>query len=68
MLLIIELDIIKQDGTYKKASLYIRFTNVDARFIEKNENKYLVLALTKNNKKEVLKSYKRLWSWIEKQT
>ena len=68
MLLIIELDIIKQDGIYKKASLYIRFTNVDARFIEKNENKYLVLALTKNNKKEVLKSYKRLWSWIEKQT
>ena len=34
---------------------------------KKIEKKYLVIALTKNNKKEVLKSYKRLWSWVEKQ-
>ena len=36
--------------------------------LKKNENKYLVLALTKNNKKEVLKPHIRPWNWIEKQT
>ena len=39
--------------------LCLRFSNLDAYFIEVNENKYLVFALTENNK-EVLKLYKKL--------
>ena len=38
----------------------------DAHIIEENENKYLIFALTENNK-EVLMLYKKLWSEIKKQ-
>ena len=40
-----------QNGIYEKVLLCPRFTDVDAYFIEENENKYLVFTLTKNNKK-----------------
>ena len=42
-----------------EVSLCLRFSNLDVFFIEVNENKYLVFALTENNK-EVLKLYKKL--------
>ena len=42
------------------------FSDVDAYFIEENENKYLIFALTENNK-EVLNDYKKLCSKIKKQ-
>ena len=42
------------------------FSDVDAYIIEENENKYLVFALTENNK-EVLKLCKKPGSEIEKQ-
>ena len=47
-------------------NLCLRFSDVDVYFIEVNENKYLVFALTENNK-EVLELYKELWSKIKKQ-
>ena len=34
----------------KKVPLCLSFSDVDAYIIEENENKYLVLALTENNK------------------
>ena len=37
----------------REAPLCLSFSNVDAYFIEKNENKYLFFALTKNNKKSL---------------
>ena len=46
-------------------SLCLSFTDVDAYIIEENENKYLIFALTENNK-EVLELYKNLWSEIKK--
>ena len=46
--------------------LCLRFRDVDAYFIEENESKYLVFALTEKNK-EVLELYKKLWSKIKKQ-
>ena len=42
----------------KEVSLCVRFNDVDTYIIEKIENKYLVLALTENNK-EVLDAYKK---------
>ena len=56
-----------QIGLYEKVPLCLRFTDVDAYFMEENENKYLVFVLTENNKKEVLETYKKLWSKIKKQ-
>ena len=50
----------------KKVPLCLSFSDVDAYIIEKSENKYLVLALTENNKK-VLHAYKKLWSKTKKQ-
>ena len=44
-----------------------RFSDVDRYFIEENKNKYLVFALTENNKEEVLEQYKKLCSEIKKQ-
>ena len=49
-----------------KFLLCLIFSDVDARIIEENENKYLIFALTKNNKK-VLETYKKHWSKIKKQ-
>ena len=46
--------------------LCLNFSDVDAYIIEENENKYLIFALTENNK-EVLETYKKLWSEIKKQ-
>ena len=40
--------------------------NVDAYIIEENGNKYLIFALTKDNKK-VLELYKKPWSEIKNQ-
>ena len=40
--------------------------DLDAYFIEENENKYLVYALTENNKKEVLEPYRKRWSKTKK--
>ena len=44
---------------------FLSFSDVDAYIIEENENKYLIFALTENNK-EVLELYKKLWSEIKK--
>ena len=49
-----------------KVPLYLRFSDVDAYFIEENEDKYLAFALTENNK-EVLELSKKLWSKIKTQ-
>ena len=46
--------------------LCLSFSDVDAYIIAENENKYLIFALTENNK-EVLELYKKLWSEIKKQ-
>ena len=43
----------------KEVPLFLSFSDVDACIIQENENKYLVLALTENNK-EVLDAYKKL--------
>ena len=48
---------INNQNTDKEVPLSLTFTDVDAYIIEENENKYLVLALTENNK-EVLDAYK----------
>ena len=41
--------------------LCLIFNNVDAYIIEEiNENKYLIFALTKNNKKEKLEKYRKI--------
>ena len=44
--------------------LCFSFSNVDAYIIEESENKYLILALTENNK-EVLELLKKLWNQIK---
>ena len=46
--------------------LCLRFSDLDAYFIEENENKYLVFPLTENNK-GVLELHRKLWSKIKKQ-
>ena len=50
----------------KDVPLCLSFSDVDAYIIEQNESKYLVFALTENNK-EVLDAYKKHWSKIKKQ-
>ena len=50
-----------------KIPFCLRFSEVDAYFIEESENKYLVFALTENNREEVLEPCKKLWSKIKKQ-
>ena len=50
----------------KEVSLCLNFSDVDAYIIEENENEYLALVLTENNR-EVLEPYKKLWSEIKKQ-
>ena len=47
------------ENTYEKAPRCLRFSDLDAYFIEENENKYLVFALTENDKK-MLELYSRL--------
>ena len=48
--------------------LCLIFINTDAYNIEEsNENKYLIFALTKNNKK-ILETYRKLWNEIKNQT
>ena len=46
-------------------SSFLSFSDVDAYIIEENENKYLILALTEDNK-DVLQPYRKLWSKIKK--
>ena len=46
--------------------LCFSFRDVDTYIIEENKDKYLVFALTKNNKKG-LEMYKNLWSEAKKQ-
>ena len=50
----------------KEVPLCLSLSDVDAYIIEENENKYLIFALTENNK-EVLDACKKLWSKIKKQ-
>ena len=57
---------INNQNIYRGISLRLSFSNIDAYIIEENENKYLIFALTENNK-EVLELYKKLWSKIKKQ-
>ena len=68
ILLVTKSDIVqcKKNGIYEKVPLCLRFADVDAYFVEENENEYLVLVLTENNKK-MLELYKRLWTKIKKQ-
>ena len=47
-------------------TLCLSFNDIDAYIIEENENKYLILALTENNRK-MLEMYKKLWSEVKKQ-
>ena len=49
----------------RRIPLCLSFSDVDAYIIKENENKYLIFALTKNNK-VVLELYK-LWSVTKKQ-
>ena len=49
----------------KEVPLCLSFSDADAYIIEENENRYLIFALTENNK-EVLDAYKKLWSKIKK--
>ena len=44
----------------REIPLCLSFNDVDAYITEENENKYLIIALTENNKK-VLELYKKLW-------
>ena len=48
----------------KEVPLCLSFSNVDACIIEESRNKFLILALTENNK-EVLEAYKKLWNEIK---
>ena len=50
----------------REVPLCLSFSYVDAYIIEEDENKYLIFALTENNK-EVLELYKKLWSETKKQ-
>ena len=50
----------------KEFPLCFSFSSVDAYIIEENKDKYLVFALTENNK-EMLEMYKKLWSEVKKQ-
>ena len=50
----------------REIPLCLSFINVDAYIIEENENKCLIFALTENDK-ELLETYKKLWSKIKKQ-
>ena len=50
----------------KEVPLCLSLSDIYAYIIEENENKYLILDLTENNK-EVLGAYKKLWSKIKKQ-
>ena len=45
--------------------LCLSFSDADAYINEENENKYLIFALTENNK-EVLERYQTFWSQIKK--
>ena len=47
--------------------LCLSFSDADVYIIEENGNKYLIFALTKNNRK-VLEIYKIIWSKIKKQS
>ena len=44
----------------REIPLCLSFNDVDAYITEENQNKYLIFALTENNKK-VLELYKKLW-------
>ena len=46
--------------------LCLSFSDLNVYIIEENENKYLIFALTENNRK-MLEVYKKLWSKIKKQ-
>ena len=47
------------ENIHEKVPLCLRLTDVDAYFVEENENKYLDSALTENNNEEVLEPYKK---------
>ena len=50
---------INNQNINKGIPLCLIFSDVDAYIIEENENKYLIFALTENNK-ELLEQYKKL--------
>ena len=52
-----EIKHITEHSGYKKNLLCIALCDVDAYFVERDENKHLVLPLTKHNKKGVLEPY-----------
>ena len=54
------------DNIYQKIPICLSFTDLDAYFVEENQNKDLIFALTENNRKEVLEPYKKLWNKIKK--
>ena len=49
------------ENIYGGIPLCLSFSDVDAYIIDENENKYLIFALTENNK-NMLDAYKKLWS------
>ena len=50
----------------RELPLCFSFSSLDAHIIEENKDKYLVFALTENNK-EMLEVYKNFWSEVKKQ-
>ena len=54
---------INNQNIEREVPLCLSFSNVDAYIIEESGNKFLILALTENNK-EVLDLYKKLWNEI----
>ena len=60
------IQIINYQNIDRGIPLCLSFSDVDAYIIEENESKYVIFALTENNK-EVLELYKQLWIEIKKQ-
>ena len=61
----IMMESINNQNIHSENPLCLSFSHVDAYIIKKSGNKYLIFALTKNNKKK-LRQYKNLWSEINK--
>ena len=64
VLLVMKSDISQSETILIKTPACLRFTDVDAYFIEENENKYLIFALTESNRGEILGPYRKLCNKI----
>ena len=57
---------INNENIDREIPLCLNFSDVDANIVKENESKYLIFALKENNK-EVLDVYKKLWRKIKKE-